>query len=81
MTSPEGDGRFLGKVIATLYFGLPGDKEIYLAIGGTEKNRQIIKFGNSECLSPSETELDLILFKELGIKVEGVEDPEASEEE
>lgn len=68
MTSPEGDGRFLGKVIATCYFGLPGGQEIYLAIGETKKQTQIIKFGDSECLKPSETELDLLLLKELGIE-------------
>lgn len=67
MTSAEGDGRFLGKVIATRYTGLPGGKIIYLAIGETETRRQIIKLGDSECLKPSETELDLLLRKELGI--------------
>lgn len=68
MTSPEGDGRFLGKVIATLYAGLPAENNVYLAIGQTEKQVQIIKFGNSECLKPTETDLDLLLLKELGIE-------------
>jgi hypothetical protein len=68
MTSEEGDGRFFGKVTATLYAGLPGGKVVYLAIGQTEKLTQIIKFGDWECLKPSETELDLLLLKELGIE-------------
>jgi hypothetical protein len=68
MTSEGGDGRFLGKVVATMYVGLPGGQDIYLAIGQTEKQTQIIKFGDSECLKPSETELDLLLHKELGIE-------------
>ncbi|QTN32991.1 hypothetical protein HZ994_11880 [Akkermansiaceae bacterium] len=70
MTSEEGDGRYLGKVVATMYGGLPGGRDIYLAIGETAKRSQIIKFGDSECLKPSETELDLLLLKELGIEVE-----------
>lgn len=70
MTSAEGDGRFLGKVVATRYSGLLGGKDIYLAIGETKKKSQIIKLGDSECLKPSETELDLLLQKELGIKSE-----------
>ena len=68
MTSEGGDGRFFGKVIAYLYSGFPGGEELYLAIGETEKKTQIIKFGMSECLQPSEHELDMILLKELGIK-------------
>ena len=68
MTSEGGDGRFLGKVSATLYSNIPGKCDVYLAIGGTEKNRQIIKLGDSECLSPGESELDLLLLKELGIE-------------
>lgn len=67
MTSEGGDGRFLGKVVATMYIGLPGGKDIYLAIGETVKHSQIIKFGDSECLKPGRGELDLILLKELGI--------------
>lgn len=67
-TSEGGDGRFFGTVVATLYMGLPVADEIYLAIGETEKQTQIIKFGNSECLKPGESELDMILFKELGIE-------------
>lgn len=68
MTSEEGDGRFFGKVLATRYAGLRGKREVYLAIGETVKRIQIIKFGDSECLKPSETELDLLLLKELGIE-------------
>lgn len=68
MTSEEGDGRFFGKVIATRYAGLHGRGDLYLAIGETVKHSQIIKFGDSECLNPSETELDLLLLKELGIE-------------
>ncbi|MEP2775633.1 MAG: hypothetical protein ABJQ29_03310 [Luteolibacter sp.] len=70
MTSEEGDGRFLGKVVATMYVGLPGGRNIFLAIGETAKKSQIIKLGDSECLKPSETELDLLLQKELGIEKE-----------
>lgn len=68
MTSEEGDGRFLGKVIATRYMSLPKRDDIYLVIGETAKQTQIIKFGDTECLKPSETELDLMLLKELGIE-------------
>ncbi|MGJ8633417.1 MAG: hypothetical protein ACSHX7_05810 [Luteolibacter sp.] len=67
MTSEGGDGRFLGKVVATMYSGLPVGRDIYLAIGETEKKSQIIKLGNSESLKPGKTELDLLLLKELGI--------------
>lgn len=67
MTSAGGDGRFMGKVIATMYSGLPGGEDIYLAIGQTRKQTQIIKFGDLECLKPSETELDLLLLKVLEI--------------
>ncbi len=70
MTSEEGDGRFLGKVTATRYAGLPGGNDVYLAIGQTKKQTQVIKFGDSECMKPSETELDLLLLKELGIESE-----------
>jgi len=68
MTSKGGDGRFFGKVFATRYMGLPVRGDVYLAIGLTEKKTQIIKFGDSECLKPSEAELDLLLLKELGIE-------------
>ncbi len=68
MTSEGGDGRFFGKVIATRYMDLPGRGEVYLAIGLTNRKSQIIKFGDSECLQPSEMELDVLLFKELGIE-------------
>ena len=68
-TSEDGDGRFFGKVVATMYIGLPVGRDIYLAIGETAKKSQIIKLGNSEALKPSETELDLMLLKELDIAV------------
>lgn len=70
MTSPGGDGRFLGKVIATRYAGLPGGRDLFLAIGETEKKVQIVKLGRSECLSPGTGDLDLLLRKELGIEAE-----------
>lgn len=70
MTSEGGDGRFLGKVYAVRYQGIPVSPEIYLAIGKTEKGVQIVKFGNSECLNPQETELDFLLQKELGIEAD-----------
>jgi hypothetical protein len=68
MTSEGGDGRFLGKVFATRYMGFPRRADIYLVIGMTAKQIQIIKFGDTECIKPSETELDVMLFKELGIE-------------
>ncbi|QTN33629.1 hypothetical protein HZ994_15365 [Akkermansiaceae bacterium] len=68
MTDEGGDGRFFGKVAATMYAGLPNGKITYLAIGETEKRTQIIKLGDSECLKPGKTELDLLLRKELGIE-------------
>lgn len=68
MTSEGGDGRFFGKVIATQYIGLQGRRDFYLVIGETEKRTQIIKFGDTECLKPGELELDIMLYKELGIK-------------
>ena len=70
MTSEGGDGRFMGKVFATRYVGLPVDGDIFLAIGETERKLQIVKLGNAECLKPSKVELDAILLKELGIKQE-----------
>lgn len=70
MTSEEGDGRFVGKVFAIRYSGLPQGLDIFLVIGETEKKLQIVKFGDMECLTPSETELDVLLLKELGIKKE-----------
>lgn len=66
-TSEGGDGRFFGRVIATRYAGLPLGREIFLAIGETEKKVQIVKLGKSECLSPTTSDLDLLLRKELGI--------------
>ena len=67
MTSEGGDGRFLGKVIATRYGGLPEERDFFLAIGKTDKKVQIVKLGKSECLSPGKSDLDLLLRKELGI--------------
>jgi len=67
MTSTDGDGRFLGKVIATRYLGLPVASDIFLAIGQTSEKGQIVKLGNSECLKPNESDLDLLLGKELGL--------------
>ncbi|MDB4340809.1 hypothetical protein OAA12_01590 [Akkermansiaceae bacterium] len=67
MTSEGGDGRFLGKVMATRYGGLPVGRDLFLAIGETDKKVQIVKLGKSECLSPGKSDLDLLLRKELGI--------------
>ena len=69
MTSPKGDGRFMGKVIATRYSGLPTEKDIFLAIGESEKKVQVVKLGRSECLTPIGNDLDLMLQKELGIEL------------
>ena len=74
MTSEEGDGRFLGKVFATRYMGLSVAPNIFLVVGETKNQTQIIKFGNSECLKPSETDLELLLRKELGLKGEDEDD-------
>ena len=71
MTSAGGDGRFLGKVIATRYAGLPAGKDIFVAIGQTELEVQIVKVGKSECLKPDAAELDFMLRKELGIAIDG----------
>lgn len=71
MTSKEGDGRFMGKVIATRYGGLPSGRDLFLAIGETEKKLQIAKLGKSECVTPSKDDLDALLLKELGIKKGG----------
>ena len=68
MTSEGGDGRFFGKVYAVRYSGLPKVGDLFLVVGETEKKVQIIKFGNTESLTPSETDLDLILRKELGLE-------------
>lgn len=67
MTSEGGDGRFFGKVEAVRYRGLPGAPEVYLAIGTTDQGVQIVKFGMSECLTPTKDELDFLLMKELEI--------------
>lgn len=71
MTSEGGDGRFMGKVIATRYGGFPVGRDLFLAIGETDLKVQIVKLGRSECLSPGEGDLDALLLKELGIEVEG----------
>lgn len=68
MTSEGGDGRFFGKVFATRYTGLPKVADIFLVVGETEKKVQIVKFGNTESLTPSETDLDLLLLKELALE-------------
>jgi hypothetical protein len=68
-TDAGGDGRFFGKVVATMYSGLTEGRNIYLAIGETAKKTQIIRFGDSECLKPGKAELDLLLRKELGIGI------------
>jgi hypothetical protein len=71
MTSAGGDGRFMGKVFATRYAGLPAGRDIFLAIGESEKKVQIVKLGKAECLKPVKEDLDMILAKELGIENEG----------
>jgi len=67
MTSPGGDGRFMGKVMAMRYGGLPAGRDLFLAIGESEKKVQVVKLGKSECLTPEKSNLDLLLRKELGI--------------
>lgn len=69
MTSADGDGHFFGKVTAVRYRGLPSE-DLFLAIGQTEKKLQIVRLGKSECLRPSKDDLDGVLLKELGIKIE-----------
>ncbi len=71
MTSEGGDGRFMGKVFATRYSGLPDGRDIFLAIGGSEKKVQVVKLGKAECLSPRKTDLDMMLEKEFEIVREG----------
>lgn len=71
MTSPGGDGRFMGKVIATRYAGLPGGRDIFLAIGESEKKVQIVKLGKAESLKPGKADLDIMLEKEMGIENKG----------
>lgn len=68
MTSSGGDGRFEGKVTATRYSGLPGQREIFLAIGETSLKAQIVKLGKSECLRPEESDLDMLLLRELAVE-------------
>ncbi|MFC5049906.1 hypothetical protein ACFPK9_04690 [Rubritalea spongiae] len=68
MTSPQGDGRFFGKVSATRYSDLPIGKDVFLAIGKSEKLVQIVRLGKAECLGPGKADLDLMLEKEFGIK-------------
>jgi len=70
MTSEGGDGRFFGLVHATRYVGLPDGRDIFLAIGESEKKVQIVKLGRAECLQPSVHDLNLMLEKELGIQSE-----------
>ena len=67
-TSEGGDGRFVGKVSATMYSGLPIGRDIFLAIGTSAEGAQIIKVGRSECVKPDTSDLDLLLKKELGIE-------------
>jgi len=69
MTSAGGDGRFQGKVIATRYTGLSEGTDIYLAIGETDLKVQIVKLGKSECLTPDQGDLDVLLLKALRIKM------------
>ena len=64
-TSASGDGRFQGKVAATRYAGLPVGKDIFLAIGETDQQVQIVKLGKSECLKPSESDLKMTRMTEL----------------
>ena len=61
------DGRFVGTVRATLYANLAGGRQVYAAVGKTEKGIQIVKLGRSECLTPDEGDLDFLLKKELDI--------------
>ena len=61
----------MGKVSATMYSGLPVGRDIFVAIGLTAENAQIVKVGRSECLKPSTVDLDMILKKELGIQEPG----------
>ena len=68
MTSDGGDGRFDGRVSASMYSGLPIGRDIFIAIGQTKEKVQIVKVGRSECLRPSTVDLDLILKKELGVE-------------
>jgi len=69
MTSDGGDGRFFGKVIATRYAGLPANRDLFLAIGETDQKIQIVKLGKSECLTPGKDDLNVLLYKELGIEI------------
>lgn len=69
MTSEGGDGRFMGKVDAVRYDGLPIANGIFLAIGETDKAIQIVRLGSSECLNPTPVDLNAMLLKELAIEV------------
>lgn len=71
MTSEGGDGRFFGKVLATRYAGLPDGRDMFLAIGESEKKVQVVRLGKAECLGPGESDLDVMLEKELGVKNDG----------
>jgi hypothetical protein len=68
MTSEGGDGRFVGKVFATRYSGLPVGAHIFVAIGKSAEGAQIVKIGRSECVKPDTANLDALMEKELGIK-------------
>ena len=67
MASEGGDGRFHGKVFGTSYSGLIKGGPLYLAVGQAENGVQIVRFGNTESLTPTQADLDLALRKELGI--------------
>ena len=71
MTSAGGDGRFMGKVFATRYVGLPSGGDIFLAIGESKNKVQIVKLGKAESLTPAKADLDTLLEKELGIENKG----------
>ena len=71
MTSEGGDGRFLGKVSATRYSGLPLGRDVFVAVGLTAEEAQIVKVGRSECLRPTTDDLDVLLKKEFGIEAGG----------
>ncbi|MEN8736659.1 MAG: hypothetical protein ABF337_05350 [Akkermansiaceae bacterium] len=67
MTSEGGDGRFFGKVYATRYSGI--GRDVFLAIGETDKKVQIVKLGKSEVLKPKKDDLNMLLLKELQIEI------------
>ncbi len=71
------DGRFDGKVIATRYLGIPVKKDLFLAIGQTDQQVQIVKLGKSECVKPDQADLDMLLLKELEIENKESENQES----